>query len=43
MDVLVKVSEVQEYSKYLIPIGYGFRPDLRGRLTLIRFTLIRKP
>ena len=28
---------------YLIPIGYAFRPDLRGRLTLIRFTLIRKP
>ena len=43
MELLVKVSEVQEYSKYLIPIGYGFRPRLRGRLTLIRFTLIRKP
>jgi len=28
---------------YLIPIDYAFRPYLRGRLTLIRFTLIRKP
>jgi len=28
---------------YLIPIDYAFRPRLRGRLTLIRFTLIRKP
>ena len=43
MELLVKVSEVQEYSKYLIPIGYGYRPDLRGRLTLSRVTLLRKP
>ena len=28
---------------YLIPIDYAFRPRLRDRLTLIRFTLIRKP
>jgi len=34
---------VQEYLKNLIPIDYAFRPRLRGRLTLIWFTLIRKP
>ena len=26
-----------------IPIGYGFRPRLRGRLTLSRLPLLRKP
>ena len=28
---------------YLIPIDYGFRPRLRGRLTLRRLALRRKP
>ena len=27
----------------LIPIGYAFRPHLRGRLTLLRLTLSRNP
>ena len=27
----------------LIPIDYGFRPHLRGRLTLLRLTLSRNP
>ena len=28
---------------YLIPIDYGFRPRLRGRLTLLRLALSRNP
>jgi len=39
----VKVRRLRNILSYLIPIDYAFRPRLRDRLTLIRFTLIRKP
>ena len=37
------VTSIRFRNINLIPIGYGFRPRLRGRLTLLRLALNRNP
>ena len=42
-QLLAFVTLVRPRTVHLVPIGYGFRPRLRGRLTLSGLALLRNP